>query len=96
MENQQGLFHLQLKGDAITSSDGSFTVIKILGSGIAATGSTPSHLSSKCQHEAAPAWAAEACKGVCLDLKSPSSGAYVEVKLGEVYFLIRHRQQCIV
>jgi hypothetical protein len=48
---------------------------------ITAMTSMPPRLSSMCERDET-GWAAEATKGIFLDLKSPSAGAYVAVDLG--------------
>lgn len=82
-QQQKGLLTLKLQDGAITCSEGSFQVIRSLSDNAIATASTPAQLSSICEHDA-PGWAAEATKGIFLDLRSPSDGAYVAVDLGEV------------
>jgi hypothetical protein len=78
----KGLLTLKLQDGGVTSSEGNL-IIRSIPNSISTTASMPPELSSMCERDTA-GWAAEATKGIFLDLKSPSAGAYVAVDLGEV------------
>jgi hypothetical protein len=77
----KGLLTLKLQDGVVTSCEGD--VIRSIPDNITATTRMPTRLSSICERDET-GWAAEATKGIFLDLKSPSAGAYVAVDLGEV------------
>jgi hypothetical protein len=83
---QQQLLPLHVRGGTISCStdSGNVEVIRFLHEGVTASAAPPQLLASSTSQHPPADWAAEAQKGVWLDLRSPAAGVYVEVPLGEV------------